>query len=76
VDPTATETIPNDDTNLVILAVFTAIHHECETAIECPEIAFTSICRIASLARRAVRLGGPGLAKADTARAPAFATSA
>jgi hypothetical protein len=55
--------LEDDNASLLVLAVLASIQRECDTAIECPQLAFTSICRIGSLARQAVGLGGPGLAK-------------
>ncbi len=39
---------------IVMLAALSSIQRECETAIDRPEVSFTSICRIASLARQII----------------------
>jgi hypothetical protein len=44
----------SNNTRIVIMAALASIQRECETAIDCPEVSFTSICRIASLARQAL----------------------
>jgi hypothetical protein len=60
-------TPPPDDiltsnASIVILAALASIQRECEAALDCPEVSFTSICRIASLARQAL---APPLELAD-----------
>jgi hypothetical protein len=46
--------VNTNNTRIVVLAALASIQRECEAALDSPEVSFTSICRIASLARQAL----------------------
>lgn len=78
--PAPTDDLSNKNSHVVMLAALACIQRECETALSHPEVSFTSICRIAALARQAVAPPPPPPSgvrpRIDTQRRPSVAAAA